>query len=396
MSTAAVAIPSSSIPSRSVSKRLSSVDILRGLVIVIMTLDHVRDYFTSAHFDVADLSRTTAPLFLTRWATHFCAPTFVLLAGVSAWLAGRRRSRSDLAGFLLKRGIWLLVLEFTLVTFAWYFNFNFELGLRAQVIWAIGISMMVLAGLLYLPRPAILAIAVAIIAGHNLLDDITLQDAGRLAPIWTVLHVQGPISALHLFVTYPVLPWIGVMAFGYLLGPVLDFPAHQRRQTLIGLGLALIAGFVLLRLLNLYGDPSSWSQQRNGLLTLFSFVNVTKYPPSLQFLLITLGPALIGLALLELVGGRVVEWLRVFGQVPLFYYVAHLYLIHLLAIAGGALQGYPISAMATIYRLLPSSYGYGLPVVYLVWLAVVVALYLACRWFGARKRNGRGWWWAYL
>jgi uncharacterized membrane protein len=378
------------------SKRLSSVDMLRGLVMVVMALDHVRDYFTSARFDATDLTQTTAALFLTRWVTHFCAPTFILLAGTSAWLAGRRRSRSELAGFLFKRGLWLVLLEFTLVSFGWYFNLRWELGLRAQIIWAIGISMIALAGLVYLPRSAILVIAVAIIAGHNLLDGITPLDAGSLETLWRVLHVQGQLPGLPVFVTYPLLPWIGVMALGYLLGPVLDLPADQRQRTLVRLGLAMIAGFLGLRMLNVYGDPTMWSPQRHGVMTALSFINVTKYPASLQFLLITLGPALVGLAFLERLRGPVAEWLRVFGRVPLFYYVAHLYLIHLAAIAGGVLQGYSVGEMARVFRQYPSTYGYGLPVIYLVWIAVVVGLYPLCRWFGIRKQGGRGWWWSYL
>ncbi|HSE66161.1 MAG TPA: heparan-alpha-glucosaminide N-acetyltransferase domain-containing protein, partial [Gemmatimonadales bacterium] len=369
---------------------------LRGLVMVVMALDHVRDYFTSAHFDATDLTQTTAGLFLTRWVTHFCAPTFVLLAGTSAWLASRRRSRSELAGFLLKRGLWLVLLEFTVVSCAWYLNFRWELGLRAQVIWAIGLSMIALAGLVYFPRVVILTIALAIIAGHNLLDRITPLDAGALETLWRVLHVQGQLPGLPVFVTYPLLPWIGVMALGYLLGPVLDLPADQRRQTLVRMGLGMIAGFLALRMLNVYGDPAPWSPQRNGLMTLFSFINVTKYPASLQFLLITLGPALVGLALLERLRGPVAEWLRVFGRVPLFYYVAHLYVIHLAAIAGGVLQGYSVGEMAKVFRQYPTTYGYGLPVIYVVWIAVVVGLYPLCHWFGIKKQGGRAWWWSYL
>lgn len=378
------------------SRRLNSVDILRGLVIVIMTLDHVRDFFTTVRFDAADLTRTNAALFLTRWVTHFCAPTFVLLAGTSAWLAGRRKSRGELAGFLLTRGAWLLLLEFTVISFAWYFNFSFEVGFRAQVIWAIGISMIVLAGLVYLPRPAMLTFAVVVIAGHNLLDGISPEAAGPFAALWTMLHVQAAIPGFPLFVTYPLLPWIGVMALGYLLGPVLDLPPEQRRATLVRLGLAMIGAFVLLRLVNGYGDPVAWSSQRTGLLTFFSFINVTKYPASLQFTLMTLGPALMALALIERLRGPVSEWLQLFGQVPLFYYVVHLYLIHLLAIGAGMLQGFQVDEMATIYRRLPLTYGYGLLVVYLVWGAVVGTLFPLCRWFRARKQGGRGWWWAYL
>lgn len=377
-------------------KRLSSVDALRGLVMVIMALDHVRDYFTAVRFDALDLSQTTPGLFLTRWITHFCAPTFMLLAGTSAWLAGRRRSKDELATFLFKRGIWLVVLEFTLVGFAWYLNFNFELGFRAQVIWALGMSMMALAGLVYLPRAVLLAIAVTMIAGHNLLDGITPQDAGSLATMWTILHAQGPVPALHLFITYPLLPWVGVMAFGYLLGPVLDFPAEERRLLLLRLGLAMIAGFLFLRTANFYGDPAPWSQQGSGVMTLLSYFNVTKYPASLDYLLITLGPALVGLALLERLRGPVLEWLRVYGQVPLFYYVAHLYLLHLAAVAAGALQGFSPGAMTKVWRQLPVGYGFGLPTVYLAWIAVVMGLYPACRWFGKRKQAGRAWWWSYL
>src|SRR5262245_934631 len=251
---------------------------LRGLVMVVMALDHVRDYFTSARFDPTDLNLTTPALFLTRWVTHFCAPTFVLLAGTSAWLASRRRSRSELAGFLLKRGVWLILLEFTVVSCGWYLNFRWELGLRAQVIWAIGVSMIALAGLVYLPRATILAIAVAIVAGHNLLDGITPLYAGGLETLWRVLHVQGQLPAIPAFVTYPLLPWIGVMALGYLLGPVLDLPAEERRRSLTRLGLGMIAGFLVLRMLNVYGDPAPWTPQRNGLMTLLSFINVTKYP----------------------------------------------------------------------------------------------------------------------
>lgn len=369
---------------------------LRGLVMVIMALDHVRDYFTAARFDAADLSRTTTALFLTRWITHFCAPVFVLLAGTSVWLAGRTKTRKELAGFLLTRGAWLLLLEFTVISFAWYLNFSFEVGFRAQVIWAIGMSMIVLAGLVYLPRNAILAFAIVVIAGHNLLDGVSPQDAGPFAVPWTMLHVQAAVPVLNLFVTYPLLPWIGVMALGYLLGPVLELPAERRRSALIRLGLAMVGGFLILRLLNVYGDPVAWSAQHSGLFTFFSFVNVTKYPASLQFILLTVGVALVALAWAEQWRGRMAESLRLFGQVPLFYYVAHLYLIHLMAIAGGLLQGFEVPQMARIYRQLPPSYGYGLPVVYLVWVVVVLALWPLCRWFRTRKQAGRAWWWAYL
>lgn len=377
-------------------KRLDSVDALRGLVMVIMALDHVRDYFTYVRFDPVDLTQTTPALFLTRWVTHFCAPTFMLLAGTSAWLAGRRRTRDELAGFLLKRGIWLVLLELTVIGFAWYFNFHFELGFRAQVMWALGMSMIALAGLIYLPRPVLLAFAVTMIAGHNLLDGITAQDAGSLAPLWSILHVPGPLPALHIYITYPLVPWIGVMAFGYLLGPVLDLPADERRQLFMRMGLAMIAAFLFLRTANFYGDPAPWSLQRDGVMTLLSYINVTKYPASLDYFLITVGPALVGLALLERLSGPVLGFLKVYGQVPLFYYVAHLYLLHLLAVAAGVLQGFPAGEMTKVWRQLPSGYGFGLPVVYLAWATVVLMLYPACKWFGTKKQAGREWWWSYL
>jgi uncharacterized membrane protein len=371
-----------------------SIDLMRGLVMIIMALDHVRDYFSQSHFDPTDLAKTTVPLFATRWVTHFCAPIFILLAGISAWMAGRRRTRAELSYLLLTRGLWLVLLEATVVGFGWYFNFQFEHGVPLQVIWAIGISMIALAGLVWLPREAIALIGIALIAGHNLLDPLDAQFAGQ--PLWSLLHAQHEFPDLHLLVRYPVLPWIGVMAAGYALGPVIERPETERNRTLIVLGLGAIATFIFLRAAGVYGDPSPWVRYSDQVTTVLSFFNVTKYPPSLEYLLVTLGPALIGLVLLERLSGRVAEWVETFGKAPFFYYIVHLYLIHSLGILAGLATGFGAAAIAHRSGDLPSAYGFSLPVVYLVWAGVVIALYRPTRWFGRMKAKRKEWWWAYL
>jgi uncharacterized membrane protein len=372
--------------------RLEGIDLVRGLVIVLMALDHTRDFFSAVRFEPTDLTQTNVALFLTRWITHYCAPTFVLLAGVSAALVGRKRTGADLTRFLLTRGLWLIVLEFTVVNLAWEFNLRYHLA-HAQVIWAIGASMVVLAGLVRLSRPVIGAVAVALIAGHNLLDRLTPADFGPLAPLWQVLHVPGVIGGDHIQIRYPLLPWIGVIAAGYLLGRFwTDQSGEPRRHSLIVLGMNLIAAFVVLRLGNVYGDPSPWDPASPH--PLLSVLNTTKYPPSLLYLLMTLGPAFLLLALADRGAGRGFRWLVTFGRVPLFFYVAHLYLIHGLAVLAQHAQGY---AFADLFRRqLPVGYGFGLPVVYLVWASVIVSLYPLCAWYGRVKAAGRGWWWSYL
>lgn len=375
-------------------RRVRSVDLMRGLVMVIMALDHVRDYFSQSHFDPTDLAQTTVPLFATRWITHLCAPVFILLAGMSAWMAGRRRTRAELSYLLVTRGLWLILLEVTVVSFAWYFNFRFEHGASLQVIWAIGVSMIVLAGLVWLPRWAISLIAIGLVAGHNLLDPLDAQFGGSL--LWSMLHLPHEFAGLHLLLRYPVLPWIGVMAAGYALGPVIERPETERNRTLIVLGLGAIAAFVFLRSAGVYGDPSPWVRYPDPVTTVLSFLKVTKYPPSLEYLLITLGPALIGLVFLERLGGRVAEWLETFGKAPFFYYILHLYLVHSLGILAGIATGFGAAAIAHLSRDLPSAYGFSLPVVYLVWAGVVIALYRPTRWFGDMKAKRKEWWWAYL
>jgi uncharacterized membrane protein len=376
--------------------RIPSIDVLRGAVMAIMLIDHVRAYFSAVRFDPTDLARTTAPLFLTRWITHFCAPTFVLLAGMSAWLAGRRRTRRELSGFLLTRGLWLVAVEFTIVSFAWYFNRDFPMGAFGQVIWAIGMAMVVLSGLVWLPVPAIAAIALAVIGGHNLLDGVNPESLGALAPLWTALHVPGPLAGMGIFVMYPLIPWIGVLAAGYVLSAWLERRPGDRRRRLLTLGAALTLGFVAIRAVNLYGDPRPWVAQADPLFTGLSFLNLTKYPPSLLYLMMTIGPALLALAWLERAPRRGTAWLATIGQVAFFYYVVHLYVVHSLAVGLGMAQGFAPGELAQLFLNLPAGYGVGLPTVWAISAGVLLALYPFCRWYAGVKRRGRGWWWSYL
>src|SRR6185295_5230595 len=374
--------------------RVASIDILRGLAMVLMALDHVRDFFSAAHFDPLDLAQTTAPLFLTRWITHFCAPTFVLLAGVSAYLTGRSCTRAELSQFLWTRGLWLVVLEVTLMSLVWTFNVRYDHGLFLQVIWAIGVSMLVLAALVHLPMPQIAAFSLVIIGGHNLLDGIEPQSFGAWAPLWSLLHVQEPIP--YGFVAYPLIPWIAVMSLGYCIGSLFDLERERRRQWFVYLGAGSLTLFVLLRATNVYGDPIDWTLQSTTVRTLLSFVDVHKYPPSLQYVLLTLGAALLSLAALESTRGKVSEVLRTFGRVPLFFYVLHVALAHLAAGIIALAMGHGTALLSDDFMQVPQAWGFGLPAVYLAWLLVVATLYPACRWFAAVKRRRDDWWLSYL
>ena len=374
--------------------RVASVDILRGLVMVLMALDHVRDFFTDVRFDPLDLSQTSIPLFLTRWITHFCAPTFVLLAGVSACLTGRRCTRAELSRFLLTRGLWLVVLEVTLMSLVWTFNVRYDHGVFLQVIWAIGVSMIVLSALVYLPVPQIAVLSLAIIFGHNLLDGIEPQSLGAWAPLWVLLHVQQPIP--YGFVAYPLIPWIAVMSLGYCIGTLFGFERERRKQWFLYLGAGSLTLFVLLRATNVYGDPADWTLQSTTVRTLLSFVNVNKYPPSLQYLLITLGAAFLSLAGLESARGKFIEVVRTFGRVPLLFYVLHIALAHLAAGIIALATGFGMALFTGDFMQVPQQWGFGLPIVYLAWLLVIATLYPACRWFAAVKRRRDDWWLSYM
>lgn len=383
--------------------RLESIDLLRGIIIVIMALDHVHDFFGVPGANPVDLATTTAPLFFTRWITHFCAPVFFLLTGTGAFLTLRRMTKPELSRFLVTRGLWLIVLEVVVMRFALQFNFDYQVTLLI-VLWALGWAMIVLAGLIYLPAWALVAVGVAMVAGHNLLDGIAPAAFGALEPLWTVLHVPGfLLTGPHtVFVTYPLVPWLGVTALGYALGNVYGWDADRRQAWLLRLGLGLVAGFVMLRGLNVYGDPFPWSVQRSPLWTLMSFLDTQKYPSSLLFLLMTLGPALLLLRAFDAGTPRLLRPALAFGKVPLFFYVLHFYLIHLLALAvcyagygdvGGMFRSpdlghFPFTA--------PSGWGLGLPWIYAICIGVVLALYPLCRWYASLKRRRRDWWLSYL
>jgi len=374
--------------------RLSSIDMLRGLVIVLMALDHVRAYFSDVRFDPLDLTQTSPELFFTRWITHFCAPIFVFLAGISAWLVGQRGSKAELTRFLVTRGFWLIVLEFTVVNFAWNFNLTYRAGLFMQVIWAIGASMVALGALVHLRRRWIALIALAMIFGHNLLDGIEPSAFGVLAPLWHVIHAKGQTGPL--FVLYPLVPWIGVMALGYCLGGVFQLEARMRRPMLLILGGTFIALFIGLRLLNVYGDPHPWEAQPSALYTVMSFLNVYKYPPSLLYVLMTLGPAFLLLALFDSVRGRFGSVLETFGRVPLFVYVLHIVLAHLFAGLLALAMGFDKTVLTSMFIEFPAGWGVGLGAVYGAWVLVLALLYLPARWFANVKKRRRDWWLSYL
>src|SRR5215470_10483051 len=378
--------------------RLDSIDLLRGLVMVLMALDHTRDFFATGGPNPRDIADPA--LFLTRWVTHFCAPTFILLAGVSAFLYGERgRSVGQVSLLLLTRGLWLILIEFTVMRVCWTFSFHINVFVM-QVIWVTGASMVVLAGLVRLPRWAIATTGLAMIAGHNLLDGIAAEDLGSAAWLWTLLHQPGLIEVapqLKLFVLYNPVPWSGVMAAGYALGPLFRLDPASRWSFLIRTGVAVIAGFVVLRATNLYGDPDVWSMQGSVLGTVLSFIDCEKYPPSLLYLMMTLGPALILLALFEREHGALADVVTTFGRVPFFFYVVHVAFIHALAVGFAWITVGDIGwTFGSSLSQKPASYGLGLPGVYLVWLGVVAALYPPCRAFAALKRRRREWWWSYL
>jgi uncharacterized membrane protein len=377
-----------------VRARLDSIDLLRGLVMVIMALDHVRDFFSNVRYDPLDLTQTSPALFFTRWITHFCAPTFVLLAGASAYFVGKRRDRAALSRFLLTRGLWLVFLEVTIVYWAWTVDFTFRGAFFLQVIWAIGISMIVLSQLVRLPVAAVGAFGIAMIVGHNAFDGVAPESFGSAAWLWHLLHVPGRVGPG--FCLYPLVPWIGVMAAGYAFGSIYDLPAERRRRVLLGLGLGAIALFVLLRSGNFYGDAQHWSPQRDGVYSFLSFMNVVKYPPSLLFLCATLGPGMLMLMAFEHARGPIAQVFVTIGRVPLFFYVLHIALAHLIAGIVYYETLHDTHMLTGFFEGTSPLWGYDLPGVYAWWLLVVVALYPACRWFAGVKARRSDWWLSYL
>ncbi|SDG77872.1 DUF1624 domain-containing protein [Psychroflexus sediminis] len=381
-------------------KRVQSLDFLKGLVILLMALDHVRDYFHKDmfYFDPTDIEQTNLALFFTRFITHFCAPVFVLLAGTSAFFVQQRMLKSELSQWLVKRGLWLVFVEIVIITFGWRFQFNFN-SILLQVIWLLGISMVFLAAFIHVPRKLMIPICLIVIFGHNSLDGIT---GGQYSDLWTLLHVQGPIQPtehITLFNVYPFIPWIFVMPLGYHLGRLYTsaYAAKARRQLLIRIGLSAILVFLVLRVLNVYGNLSPWTIYDDFGKSLMSFFNVSKYPPSLLYLLITLGPSLILLAWAEHFKGKLYNISVLFGKVPMFFYIIHIYYIHLLALVAVYLTGYDPSLMIVevwvSFEAGLQGYGFSLGAVYLVWLFVVATLYPVCVWYWDYKKTHRQYWW---
>lgn len=379
--------------------RIESIDVLRGVIMILMALDHTRDFFGTGGTPT-DPATTTVPLFFTRWVTHFCAPGFFLLTGTGAYLSLSRKSKRELSGFLFTRGLWLIFLEIVVVRcFGWQFNFDYRLILL-NVLWALGWAMIVLSGLVYLPNWAVAAFGVAMIATHNLFDSVESSKW-----LWTILHSPGFLlnSPHHtVFVAYALVPWVGVTAVGFALGQIYKWPATRRRSFLLCAGIGLTVGFILLRAINVYGDPLPWSRQKSAAFTALSFLNTNKYPPSLLFLLMTLGPELLFLWALD---GETPCWLRpalTVGKVPLFYYVLHIPLIHLIAIAvcyaryGQVHWMFESPSVGQFPITPPPGWGYSLPVVYLVWGVVVLSLYPVCRWFAGLKQRRREAWLSYF
>jgi uncharacterized membrane protein len=400
------------------SRRVASIDALRGAIMIVMALDHVRDFFHRAAMSSSptDLARTTPVLFFTRWVTHVCAPGFMFTAGLGAFLwwqggdsarSGQGRTRKELSLFLASRGLWLMILEVTVMRVAYDFDLSLDHPFLLLVLWVLGGCMIVLAALVWLPERLLIVLSVAVIALHNTLDGVGAARFGAFAPLWNLLHLPGVVrvAGTVALVGYPLVPWVAVMSLGFCTGRIflMDPPARQRR--LIAIGSALTAAFLIVRAANGYGDPASWSVQPSAGFTALSFLNTTKYPPSLAFLLMTLGPLLIALAWFDRLRPATIHPLIVYGRVPLFYFVTHFYAAH----AAAALFAYvrygspalqfmvgPIPSMGGSPKLFPPDFGYDLWVAYVMWAAIVLGLYPACRWFAQIKAAGHSWWLRYL
>lgn len=371
---------------------------------VIMALDHSRDFLHTTAWtdDPLNLQTTTPLLFLTRWVTHFCAPVFVFLAGSSIYFQSLRKSKKELSLFLVKRGLWLVFVEVAIVNLAFSFDPTYSI-VGLQTIWSIGISMIIMAAVIWLPFAGIAAAAALIVLGHNSLDFYEASHKGGFDFFYSLVHRQGffPVGKTHsLLVLYPFLSWVGLMMTGYCFGRL--FVRHQgaaRKQVLLRAGIGVIAFFILLRTLDVYGDPGHWQTQASPLYTFFDFIDVQKYPPSLLYMCATIGPALLFLAFAEGAKGKLSKIITVYGRVPFFYYVLHFFLLHLIATGFYFASGHKFSAEnppgLTPLFITPGE-GYSLWVVYSVWLGAVAALYPLCRWFSQYKKTHRQWWLSYL
>ncbi len=390
---------------KSTISRFDSIDILRGLVMIIMALDHTRDFFHISAWsdDPLNLQTTSPVLFLTRWITHFCAPVFVFLAGSSIWFQGTKKTKKELSLFLIKRGLWLILVEIVIFNFAFSFDPSYT-TIALQVIWAIGGSMVILGLMIWLPFHIILLIGSAIVFGHNTLD---LYEAKRsdFTLIYSLLHRPGvfPISEGHsIFAFYPILSWCGLMIMGYCFGKLFTFyKGAQRNRILTWLGLGIILFFIALRAANIYGNPRPWSHQNDFLFTIFSFVDTHKYPPSLLYMCMTIGPAILFIRWFGKIKNRITDIIMVFGRVPFFYYILHFFLIHFLCMLFFLMRGHTFKeGIHTGFSMLPNfivnNEGYSLAAVYGIWIFVVVLLYPLCKWFSTYKKTHSQWWLSYL
>jgi uncharacterized membrane protein len=388
------------------TKRIESIDLLRGLVMIIMALDHVRDFFHIGALtdDPLNLMTTTPQLYFTRWITHFCAPVFVFLTGTSAYLQAARKSKKELSLFLIKRGLWLIIAELTIINLIFSFDITFS-QIALTVIWAIGISMVILGLLIWLPFKLILAIGIVIVAGHNSLDFYERTNPGPHNVMYNLLHSFGvhPLWGKHLLlVMYPFLPWTGLMILGYCLGRVLrNSDEASKKKFLIITGLSAIVLFIVFRFINVYGNPFPWAEQRTAFYSFLSFINTHKYPPSLFYMCMTIGPALLFIALWGNIQNGFSRVVSVYGRVPFFYYILHFFVIHLLATIVFFMRGHSfaegVGNPASFANFVKAGEGFSLGVTYLIWLGIVIMLYPLCKWYDNYKMNHKEkWWLSYL
>jgi uncharacterized membrane protein len=389
-----------------ITHRIYAIDVLRGLVMILMALDHTRDFFHADAFthNPLDPATTTPFLFFTRFITHYCAPVFIFLAGISIYLQSLRKSKADLSAFLFKRGFWLIFVELVIITFAWTFDITYSVFIL-QVIWAIGICMVLMGIIIRLPLMVILMTGLLILLGHNIFDFVASTHEGL---VWDLMRNGNfafhPLpGGSQIGIIYPFLPWLGLMMIGYCCGSIYapGFNAGKRKDILLYTGIGMILFFVALRYINMYGDPYPWSVHDTSTSTLLSFLNVHKYPPSLLFMCITMGPALLFLAFFESTQNKITRIISVYGRVPFFYYVLHFYILHTLCMVLFLMRGHSFSeglenvAGIPFLFLVPGE-GYSIGIVYLIWILMVIALYPLCKWFSDYKQRNRGWWVSYL
>ena len=400
----------STISTEATQKRIDSIDVLRGIVMVIMAIDHVRDFLHQGAYldDPLNISTTTPVLFFTRWITHLCAPTFVFLSGLSIYLQSTRKSSSELSSFLIKRGLWLIFVEFGLITLGMTFNPFYSL-LIMQVIWAIGISMIILGFLSRLPYKILLAIGLFIVLGHNALDFLEAEPGFKAGFWWDLFHHGSfaiyPIAKDHFIaIMYPFVPWTGLMILGYCFGIFFTpkFTSEQRQKILLRFGLSLIGFFILLRGINLYGDPNPWTPQNTMFHTFLSFIKVHKYPPSLAYMSVMIGFAILALSFLETIQNKITKAFRVFGRTAFFYYILHFYLVHTICMILYFSRGHSLVEAINSLQTFPFLFsikgeGYSLGFVYLIWMLIISGLYPLCKWYDSYKTaHKEKWWLSYL